>query len=271
MAAAARCARDRGGGRLLGQVALGAEVSVLLVGHSRGGAIANLVAAELDDLRAQAGDVASFGPVYVYVRCPATTLASDARSERYGNIFNIANPSDIMPTCRYRPGIRALRRRSRALSAGCADFDRLEDEMRAVYRESVGVECSPMPPTCHCPHGLRQHCRGGSAEELVTPVGALTTSDCWQRTSIPCGSSTAIIPARTSRGCPSPTSLNWGQVQIETFRGCGRAKSPGYQPLSNVSICTCPQLRHQGRMRMATVSTCSVWGNRSTGVRRSRR
>ena len=42
--------------------ALGAEVSVLLVGHSRGGAIANLVAAELDDLRAQAGDAASFGP-----------------------------------------------------------------------------------------------------------------------------------------------------------------------------------------------------------------
>ena len=156
--------------------ALGAEVSVLLVGHSRGGAIANLVAAELDDLRAQAGDAASFGPVYAYTfAAPATTLASDARSERYGNIFNIANPSDIMP---YLPlsawGYERYGVDLELPSAGCADFDRLEDEMRAVYRESVGVECSAdvLIARTVCDNIAAAV---GSAEELVTPVGALTT------------------------------------------------------------------------------------------------
>ena len=66
----------------------GAEVSVLLVGHSRGGAIANLAAAEIDDCRAGtvtssvagADSLAGIDRVYAYTfASPATTLNAQAR------------------------------------------------------------------------------------------------------------------------------------------------------------------------------------------------
>ena len=196
--------------------ALGAEVSVLLVGHSRGGAIANLVAAELDDLRAQAGDAASFGPVYAYTfAAPATTLASDARSERYGNIFNIANPSDIMP---YLPlsawGYERYGVDLELPSAGCADFDRLEDEMRAVYRESVGVECSADAADVLIARTVCDNIAAavGSAEELVTPVGALTTFRLL---------ATHVDPVRILYSHYPSTYIAWMSVTDESQLGTG--------------------------------------------------
>ncbi len=158
--------------------ALGAEVSVLLVGHSRGGAIANLVGAQLDDCRAQTGATAPFGSVYAYTfAAPATTLASDARAERYGNIFNIANPSDLMP---YLPlsawGYERYGVDLELPSVGQTGFDRLEDEMRSAYRESVGVECAADAADVLVARAACDNIAAevGSAEELVTPVGALT-------------------------------------------------------------------------------------------------
>lgn len=196
--------------------ALGAEVSVLLVGHSRGGAIANLVAAELDDLRAQAGDAAPFGPVYAYTfAAPATTLASDARSERYGNIFNTANPSDIMP---YLPlsawGYERYGVDLELPSAGCADFDRLEDEMRAVYRESVGVECSADAADVLIARTVCDNIAAsvGSAEELVTPAGALTTFRLL---------ATHVDPVRILYSHYPSTYIAWMSVTDESQLGTG--------------------------------------------------
>ena len=170
--------------------ALGAEVSVLLVGHSRGGAIANLVAAELDDLRARAGDAAPFGPVYAYTfAAPATTLASDARSERYGVDLELP-------------------------SAGCADFDRLEDEMRAVYRESVGVECSADAADVLIARTVCDNIAAavGSAEELVTPVGALTTFRLL---------ATHVDPVRILYSHYPSTYIAWMSVTDESQLGTG--------------------------------------------------
>ena len=204
--------------------ALGAEVSVLLVGHSRGGAIANLVAAELDDLGARAGDAAPFGPVYAYTfAAPATTLASDARSERYSNIFNIANPSDIMP---YLPLSASG---DTSVTASISSFRVLAVRILIASRtrcapciaRSVGVECSADAADVLIARTVCDNIAAavGSARRTALPLLARSRhSDCWQRTSIRADPSTAIIPARTShRGCPSPTSLNWGQAQIENM------------------------------------------------------
>lgn len=156
--------------------ASGAEVSVLLVGHSRGGAVANLVAAELDGYRAREGDPIS--SVYAYTfATPATTLASDARSDRYDNIFNIANPSDIMP---YLPleawGYERYGVDLELPSVDDPGFYALEREMRAVYRNTVGVECAADSADVLVARAVCDDIAAGvgSVEELVTPGGALT-------------------------------------------------------------------------------------------------
>lgn len=85
----------------------GDQVTLLLVGHSRGGAIANLVAAQADDelaalaegaqprdgLELAAGDAVAG---YTFAS-PGCTTSAHAHAARYGNIFNIANPADLMP------------------------------------------------------------------------------------------------------------------------------------------------------------------------------
>ena len=82
-------------------------MTLLLVGHSRGGAIANLVAAQADDelaalaegaqpqdgLELAAGDAVAG---YTFAS-PGCTTSTHAHAARYGNIFNIANPADLMP------------------------------------------------------------------------------------------------------------------------------------------------------------------------------
>lgn len=161
----------------------GAEVSVLLVGHSRGGAVANLVAAQVDDERAEgAGSpdgqgLAHADAVYAYTfASPFTTLSAKARSARYGNIFNIANPSDIMPAlplsawgyARYGIDIALPR-------AGAADFDEFHEQMLASYQSSVGVACGADPSDAETVDAVVEELGRSiaSVEDLVTPAGAM--------------------------------------------------------------------------------------------------
>ncbi|MDO4437482.1 MAG: lipase family protein [Coriobacteriaceae bacterium] len=152
----------------------GAEASVLLTGHSRGGAVANLVAAELNNARA-----ASNMPearIYAYTfAAPATTLQPQARSSRYANIFNVINPSDIMPhlpleTWGYeRYGVDVL-----LPHAGEKHFEERFAEMQAAYERSVGVPSAADPADAHAVQAI---CSGiaesvPSAKDLVSPAGA---------------------------------------------------------------------------------------------------
>ena len=74
----------------------GSEVSVLLTGHSRGGAVAGLLAAMLDDAAAE-GRSSSDLRVYAYTfASPRTTASARGNDRRYANIFNIVNPADIV-------------------------------------------------------------------------------------------------------------------------------------------------------------------------------
>lgn len=89
------------------ELGIDAESAALLVtGHSRGGAVANLLAARFDgngataDGDAALGGGASFAPerVYAYTfAAPNTTQAADAGGARYANIFNIVNATDLVP------------------------------------------------------------------------------------------------------------------------------------------------------------------------------
>ena len=84
------------------------NVALLLCGHSRGGATANICASYLDDtadavsksvLQEDSGrsDILSEN-LYCYTfATPAVTIEESCHSSLYGNIFNILNPNDIVP------------------------------------------------------------------------------------------------------------------------------------------------------------------------------
>lgn len=166
----------------------GAEVSVLLTGHSRGGAVANLVAAQVDDLRAGQGEdgagstgggraLARADRVYAYTfASPATTLSPRAHDRGYANIFNIANPSDIMP---YLP----LAEWGYVRYGVDVPLPSIDDEgfgedharMRDAYERSVGVACGADPADKHVVEAVLSEISTDvrSVRELVTPWGAM--------------------------------------------------------------------------------------------------
>lgn len=153
----------------------GSEVSVLLVGHSRGGAVANLVAAELDDGRATG--VNAIEHVYAYTfASPATTLSATARDARYDNIFNIINPADVMPSLPLEAwGYERYGVDVSLPEQGRAGFDELDERMRAEYASTVGVACAADGSDAQVIDEVVSDIANGiaSVEELITPKGML--------------------------------------------------------------------------------------------------
>ena len=119
----------------------GRKVRLLITGHSRGGAIANLLAARLLD--GASGPLADGDDVYAYtLATPATTLDDDAHAERYAGIFNIVSDADIMThlplqTWGYeRYGV------DRALPSEADEtFDAAYRTMATAFEEMAGVAC----------------------------------------------------------------------------------------------------------------------------------
>lgn len=75
-----------------------ATAKVVVTGHSRGAAVANLLGARIDDGRLLAG--VRLGNVFVYTfatPCPVFGADIDVRALRYRNIFNVVNPEDMVP------------------------------------------------------------------------------------------------------------------------------------------------------------------------------
>lgn len=166
--------------------AAGDEVEVLLVGHSRGGAIANLVAASaLDDLAAvrdgsapqslpslRAGDRVR---AYTFAS-PGTTTSSDAGDARYGSIFNIVNSADIMVSL--PPSSWGYTRYGRDMelpSVRDADFGARFDAMGAAFESMMGIPCIYNPDNELSIDAALGELSGqvGSAEELKTPAGVI--------------------------------------------------------------------------------------------------
>ena len=81
-------------------VPAGKNVSVLVTGYSRGAAVSNLAAADLDKLASE-GKLGAAAPDDIYgycFACPLTTKRTQEAGEAlYGNIFSFVHPADPVP------------------------------------------------------------------------------------------------------------------------------------------------------------------------------
>lgn len=75
-----------------------ARTRIVVTGHSRGGAIANLLAADLIDRASGPDALAPVDRIFAYTfAAPCSTQANDRNGEAYAGIFNVVNPSDLVP------------------------------------------------------------------------------------------------------------------------------------------------------------------------------
>ena len=173
----------------------GSEVSILLTGHSRGGAVAGLLASMLDDraaTRADAGvdtgasgaaadatgtdaaaadatgtdaaaadatataaadaatDAAALAPrAFAYTfASPRTTLNTRSNDARYGNIFNIVNPADMVTSVPLESWGYVRYGVDKPLPAvDDAGFSELHASMLAAFTELTGQEDAYDPET----------------------------------------------------------------------------------------------------------------------------
>lgn len=157
--------------------------SYLFCGHSRGAAVASLLASYVDDVPALASaeDVRAYG--FATPRC---TTAPDARDARYDNIFNVLNPADVVTML--PPASWGFDRYGQDVWLPRTTDDALTAAMRASYLEAMGVACP-------CEEGdqaaaerlvARLEARASSLSELASPlvlpdvVAALAEADIGQ-------------------------------------------------------------------------------------------
>lgn len=107
---------------------------------------------------------------------PGTTTAPDAGDVRYGSIFNIVNPADIMVSL--PPSSWGYERYGRDMelpSVRDADFGARFDAMDAAFESMMGIPCIYNPDNELSIDAALGDLSGqvGSAEELKTPAGVI--------------------------------------------------------------------------------------------------
>lgn len=123
------------------------DVALLFTGHSRGAATANLAASYADDLTMSLRALAPLDSIYAYTfATPGLTLMDNVDDAIYNNIFNILNPSDMVP----RMPLEAwgFQRYGHSLwlpEPGVEEFDTLFEAMESHYFKNVGAENPSVP------------------------------------------------------------------------------------------------------------------------------
>lgn len=147
------------------------ERSYLFCGHSRGGAVANLLASYADG----EGALSTAADVRAYTfASPNCTSAEDARDARYDNIFNVLNPADLVPQLPLSSwGYARYGRDVWLPGEGDASFEESVDAMRAAYLETMGAECPSAPGDRAVVERFVDDVssRVSSFDELVSPAG----------------------------------------------------------------------------------------------------
>ncbi len=147
---------------------------ILITGHSRGGTIANLLAARLDSLSGTDEQLAPASGVFAYTfAAPGTTREAQQQDEKFGNIFNIVNDSDIVPQLPFstwgyeRYGVTVA-----LPSVSSGNFDDLYQNMQATFRKNTGVDLDVNENALSALDSFGDHAgeKLSSADDLTNPL-----------------------------------------------------------------------------------------------------
>lgn len=138
------------------------DVALLFTGHSRGAATSNMAAAYIDSLTVELEEInekneaEGLGEVDAYplqksIYCytfatPEHTTNPECHSATYANIFNIINPSDIVP--RVPLAVWGFDRYGTDYylpEPGVEGFDEEYEAVKATYKQSMGVDAKYDP------------------------------------------------------------------------------------------------------------------------------
>lgn len=139
------------------------DVALLFTGHSRGAATSNMAAAYIDSLTVELDEInkeneadGTTNTVYAYpsqknIFCytfatPEHTTATDCHSATYANIFNIINPSDIVP--RVPLAVWGFDRYGTDYylpEPGVDGFDESYEQVKALYKQEMGTDAKYDP------------------------------------------------------------------------------------------------------------------------------
>ncbi len=123
------------------------DIALLFCGHSRGAATANIAAAYADEMTTSLRSFAPLESIYCYTfATPEVTLYEDVDDPLFDNIFNILNPSDMVPRMPLAAWGYARYGHDLMLPGyGDEGFDAAHEAMCATFKENTGVE-SPYVP-----------------------------------------------------------------------------------------------------------------------------
>ena len=123
------------------------DIALLFCGHSRGAATANIAAAYADEMTTSLRSFAPLDSIYCYTfATPEVTLYEDVDDPLFDNIFNILNPSDMVPRMPLAAWGYARYGHDLVLPGyGDEGFDEAHEAMCAAFEEMCGVE-SPYVP-----------------------------------------------------------------------------------------------------------------------------
>ncbi len=202
---------------------IGADPSrtrVLATGHSRGGAIANLLAAEIAD-RANGPDaLARADGVYAYTfAAPGTTRSKAHDAAAYRGIFNIVNPSDIVPQLPLSSWGYGRYGTTVALpGVGDPRFEAALAAMRQAYERNTGHAdyCGPDALASLAAFGSKAAKLLPTPDSLLNPAGAFSALQ--QLAAIDAGS--ALLAHYPD------TYIAWMQAVDESALSFARAGAP---------------------------------------------
>ena len=157
-----------------------ARTRILITGHSRGGAIGGLLAADLIERAKSPSTFVHANSVYAYTfAAPCSTKAPQRKSNAYASIFNIVNPSDLVPQLplsiwgygRYGTTVELPR-------ATSANFDTSLATMQQAYEVNTGLASTYNDDALAALDSFddRASCTLPTVESLLNPIGALTAA-----------------------------------------------------------------------------------------------
>ena len=152
-----------------------AHTRILITGHSRGGAIANLLAADLGDPDDDASALAPSSGIYAYTfAAPCATRADDRHDPRFDNIFNVVNEADIvtqLPLSSW--GFGRYGSTITLPSTVSADFDDSYAIVQTAYQRNTGyaLGCDEDDFATLSTFGSTASTRVPTLDALVSPLG----------------------------------------------------------------------------------------------------